>query len=86
MHGMRHPGIVDALITALDDRDLELRWHAVRALADMGDPRAIPSLEQLAKRDSDAPIYIASTLPVFLHKAAEKAIDQIRKDNRLSPK
>ncbi|HVF90220.1 MAG TPA: M56 family metallopeptidase [Blastocatellia bacterium] len=45
-------GVADALAEALKDQDAEVRLNALRALANMGDPRAIDALIQ-GMKDSD---------------------------------
>ena len=45
--------VADALATALDDQNLEVRKRAIEGLVSMRDPRAIPALLR-ASRDADA--------------------------------
>jgi HEAT repeat protein len=48
----RPPEATDALLAALSDRSPDVRMAAIDALGDVGDPRAIPALESLAKRSA----------------------------------
>lgn len=45
------PEAVPALLQALMNEDLQMRWDVVFALGAIGDPRAIPALEQIATND-----------------------------------
>lgn len=46
-----HPSVVEALITSLDDPEVEVRFWATYALGELGDPQALPKLRQLASDD-----------------------------------
>ncbi|HLK88362.1 MAG TPA: HEAT repeat domain-containing protein [Polyangia bacterium] len=50
--GPRSPRAVDPLIAALADPEAEVRFWAAFALGQLGDERAIPALEQLARSDT----------------------------------
>ena len=49
-----HNLAVPSLITALADRDVEVRRSAATALGELGDPRAVEALMQALRKDSDA--------------------------------
>jgi type II secretory pathway component GspD/PulD (secretin)/beta-lactamase regulating signal transducer with metallopeptidase domain/HEAT repeat protein len=71
---LRERSIVPRLIQLLGDPDAIIRTFAVQALGCIGDPRALPALEQLAQHDP-ATDYKGE---FYLRKAAGKAIEQIR--------
>jgi HEAT repeat protein len=48
------PDEIDRLIALLKDEDWEVRKEAAEALGKIGDPRALPELERLARENSDA--------------------------------
>ena len=53
LSGIKSPRSVDDLVRKLkDDHDDEVRWAAALALGQIGDPRAVPALEE-ALRDED---------------------------------
>ncbi|HYE73450.1 MAG TPA: HEAT repeat domain-containing protein [Blastocatellia bacterium] len=68
---------VDPLIQALSNSDQEICWHAVSALGQIGDERAIPALERVAMTDSST-FEVAPGLYVNLRKEAEEAIQSIK--------
>jgi HEAT repeat protein len=51
---------VDVLIVALNDTVWHIRLHAVQALATIGDPVAVPSLELVARFDPDYSVRAAA--------------------------
>lgn len=72
---------VAPLIQTLNDPDVEVRWHAVQALASIGDGRAILPLEQMAATDNGS-FSITSSLHVYVADDARKAILEIDKRMR----
>ncbi len=71
---LRERSIVPRLIQLLGDSDATIRSFAIQALACIGDPRAVPALEQVAQHDP-------ATTPqgeFYLRTAAGKAIEKIR--------
>jgi HEAT repeat protein len=72
-----HPKAVEPLIEMLNDADAEVRWHAAKALADVGDERAIAPLERLAATDAGG-FSIIETLYVTVSDAAREALRQIK--------
>ncbi len=56
-------------LTALKEKSLQTRFNAVQALATLGDQRAIPALEELAK---------AADIPAFARQIIAGAINQIK--------
>jgi hypothetical protein len=61
---------VDALVAALSDRSSDVRLAAIVALGEVGDPRAIPPLDALAKRSSRSAYQV---------KCVEETVDKIRR-------
>ena len=61
---------LEALMSALKEKSLSVRFAAVQALGQLGDPRAVPALEELAK---------SSDLPAFARHVIAGAINQIKK-------
>jgi HEAT repeat protein len=64
---LHDPRIQDALIRALADKDGESRQAAAEGLGDIGDERAVPSLEKVADKDADPEV----------RKAAVSAIERL---------
>ena len=60
---------LDALLSALKEKSLQTRFNAVQALGKLGDQRAIPSLEELAK---------SSDILAFAKQIIAAAITQIK--------
>ncbi|MFY9574619.1 MAG: HEAT repeat domain-containing protein, partial [Blastocatellia bacterium] len=60
---------LEALSSALKEKSLQIRFGAVQALGKLGDPRAIPSLEEMAK---------SPDIPAFAKQIIAGAIRQIR--------
>ena len=58
------PGVEDAMIGALADKDEEVRQTAVSALGEVGDARSLPRLEQVADNDSSADIRSAAAAAI----------------------
>jgi HEAT repeat protein len=71
-----NPRAIMPLIQTLSDSNVEVRWHAVRALAEIGDESAIGPLEELVAAETGM-ISITPTLHVSLRDDAQKAISQI---------
>ena len=73
---------VEPLIAALRDQDPNLRWSAARVLGQIGDARALPELERLAREDNatasasslleEAGTHPISTVAMAARRAAEK--------------
>jgi HEAT repeat protein len=70
------PRAIMPLIRTLGDSDVEVRWHAVQALAEIGDESAIGPLERLVAAETGM-VSITPTLHVSLRDDAQKAISQI---------
>ena len=62
------PGVVDALIKALEDSRLSVRLQAITSLQVIGNPKAIVPLEKLAARGGERD-----------RRAAQWAIEEIKK-------
>jgi HEAT repeat protein len=60
---------LEALLSALKEKSLNVRFNAVQALGQLGDPRAIPALEEAAK---------SSDIPAFARQIITGAINQIK--------
>jgi aminopeptidase N len=60
---------LEALLSALKEKSLQTRFNAVQALGKLGDQRAIPALEELAK---------SSDIPAFAKQIIAGAINQIK--------
>jgi aminopeptidase N len=60
---------LETLTSALKEKSLQIRFTAVQALARLGDPRAIPALEELAK---------SSDLPPMFKGFVTNAINQLK--------
>lgn len=67
---------VEPLVTILSDRDVQVRWHAMRALAELGARSALPELRRLAISD-DGAFSITPTLRISIKEEARKVIEQI---------
>ena len=67
---------VEPLVTILSDSDVQVRWHAIRALAELGARSALPQLRRLAISD-DGEFSITPTLRISMKEEARKAIEQI---------
>jgi aminopeptidase N len=63
----------EALISVLKDKSLQSRFNAIEALAKLGDQRAIPALEELAR---------SSDIPAFGKSIIAGAIEKIRNSPR----
>jgi HEAT repeat protein len=59
---------VEPLVVALKDEDLHVRTAAAGSLGRIGDPRAVPALEELLSKEKDADV----------RRAARDAIKAIR--------
>ena len=64
---------LDALLSALKEKSLNVRFNAVQALGQLGDPRAIPALEEMAK---------SPDVPGFGKQIITGAINQIKNAKR----
>lgn len=62
---------LEALLSALKEKSPNVRFSAVQALGQLGDPKAIPALEELAK---------SSDIPAFARQIVSGAIYQIRNE------
>jgi len=71
-----NPRAIAPLIQILSDSDAEMRLHAVKALAEMGDESAIGPLERLVAAETGI-VFITPTLHVSVRDDAQKAISQI---------
>ena len=60
----------------LKDLDVQIRWHAVKALADLGALRAVPELRRVAAEDEGG-FSITPTSRVVMRDEALRAIQQI---------
>ena len=60
---------LEALLSALKEKSLQIRFNTVQALGKLGDQRAIPALEELAK---------SSDIPAFAKQIIAGAITQIK--------
>jgi HEAT repeat protein len=47
----RSPRVFEILVSALDDRSMDIKETAIRALGEFGDTRALPKLERIAEKD-----------------------------------
>ncbi len=68
---------LDILISALDESSLQVRFTAIQAIQAMGDPRAIPALEKLAKSDD---------LPSFARGFIMNVINQLKNPKKAEEK
>ena len=68
---------LEALLSALKEKSNQTRFNALQALGKLGDPRAIPALEKLAK---------SSDIPPFAKQVIAGAINQIRNQTKEEPK
>ena len=73
---MGSPKAIRPLIETLSDSDVNVRWAAVCALAEIGDESAIEPLERLVAVETGR-VSITPTLHVSLRDDAQKAIRQI---------
>jgi aminopeptidase N len=64
---------LEALVSALKERSLQIRFAAIQALGELGSARAIPALESAAKSDE---------LPAFFKQVINGAIDRIKKTRK----
>ena len=67
----------DDLIRALNDVEVRVRWHALRALAKIGAANAVPALRHLAVHDTGE-FEITPTVRIVMKQEAQTAIDQIQ--------
>jgi HEAT repeat protein len=67
---------VEPLIETLVDENVEVRWHAVQALAKLGNRRAIPELQRIADND-EGEFTVTPTLHIVIKDDAKKAIEKI---------
>lgn len=72
----REPGVTVALLEALQDPDVQVRIHAIGALAELGDETALPALEKLAEHDGG--LLIIGSLKISVQDELQQAIRQIR--------
>ena len=72
-----NPNAIEPLIEMLDDPEAEVRWHAVKALEEIGDQRAIAPLERLAATDMGR-FSITPMVHVSVGDDARKAVNQIK--------
>jgi HEAT repeat protein len=64
------------LLEALHDPDTNLRWQATRILGGIGDARALPELERLAREDRSIARGTGSLVNVA--DAARQAVEKIK--------
>ena len=76
---LHDPRVEDALIKALGDRDGDSRQAAAAGLGDVGDERAIPSLEKVADNDPDSEVRAAAV------SAIERLLARNKKDGERKP-
>lgn len=60
---------LETLLSALKEKSLQIRFNALQAIGKLGDPRAIPALEELIK---------ASDVPPFARPMITGAINQLK--------
>jgi HEAT repeat protein len=68
--GKGNDRVFETLLSALREKSLQTRFNAIEALAKLGDQRAIPALEELAR---------SSDFPAFGKGVIAGAIEKIRK-------
>lgn len=68
---------IKPLVEMLNDPEPKVRWHAVKALEEIGDQTAIMPLEQVAATDAGS-FSITPTLQVDVRAAALEAVNQIQ--------
>lgn len=71
------PVAIKPLVELLNDPEAEVRWHAVKALEEIGDETAIAPLERVATTDTGS-FSITPALRVDVREDARKAIKQIK--------
>lgn len=71
-----NPRAINPLIQTLGDSDVGMRWHAVKALAKIGDESAVGPLERLRAVETGR-FSITPTLNVSVRDDAQEAINQI---------
>jgi len=64
---------LDTLLSALKEKSLQIRFTALQALGKLGDPRAIPALEELQK---------APDTPAFARPIVTGTINQIKNQKK----
>ncbi|MFZ5922157.1 MAG: HEAT repeat domain-containing protein [Chloroflexota bacterium] len=69
---IEHPSALDALETAIQDADFQVRCHAARALAFQKSPRSV-ALLQRASKDPDPDVRVAAAAPLA-HLAGQQSI------------
>ncbi len=74
--GVGRPDVQDHLIGLLEDPYLLVQMAAVRGLTQIGDERAVPALEKLAKGDRDG----------RLLRSAQEAVEKLKKGIEDEPK
>ena len=70
------PRAIAPLIKTLNDKDVEMRWHAIKALADIGDRSAIEPLKKLIAIETGF-FSITPKVQVNVKRDAEDALSQI---------
>jgi HEAT repeat protein len=74
--GQTHsPRVFEILVPALDDESAEIKETAILALGEIGDTRALPKLEQIAKSDTTQ----VENYGLTIGHVAKDAIKKIRK-------
>jgi HEAT repeat protein len=68
---------VEPLLTTLSETDPQIRWHAMQALAEIGDHRALAPLADLACTETGE-FSITPGLRVSLKDEIQKAVDHIK--------
>ena len=72
---------VEPLIATLSDSVVEARWHALRALAELGERRALPELKRVAASDG-GDFSPTPTMRIVMKDEAQKAIEEIEKGRK----
>ena len=72
-----HVDVMPQLIGALEDPDVEVRIHAIGALSEIGDDRALPALERMSQNDGGI-LVIGGTQYIAVQDEINEAIRLIR--------
>lgn len=82
---LRSVKAIGPLIYTLGDDDVQVRWHAVRALVSLGGRQAIGRLRQMSLSD-DGEFSITPTLKISMREEAKKAIKELEASSEASSK
>ena len=74
------PRTIDPLIHMLNESNVQLRWHAVQGLSNIGSARAVEPLGRLAAHETES-FSITPNIEVNVKKAAQAAIHKIKERN-----